>query len=84
MAGYSFETFKTLAVAIPIYAITAISPAIAWVGISPWARRAVWTKESFTAPRFHDGLIAVPGTPPLQDIQSLWIMDVDTFFWEWR
>lgn len=32
----------------------------------------------------HDGLIAVPGTPPLQDIQSLWIMDVDTFFWEWR
>lgn len=31
-----------------------------------------------------DSLIAVPGAPLLQDIQALWIMDVDTFFWEER
>lgn len=82
MTGYSFETFKAVTVAIPLYAITAISPAIAWIGISPGAWHAVWTKESFAASRSHDGLIAVPGAPLLKDIQALWIMDEDTFFWK--
>lgn len=29
----------------------------------------------------HDGLIAVPSAPLLQDIQALWIMDINTFLW---
>lgn len=81
VAGCAFETFKAVTVAIPLYAITAISPAIAWTGKSPWAWHAVWTKEPFAASRFRDGLIAVPGAPLLQDIQALWIMDVNTFLW---
>lgn len=28
-----------------------------------------------------DGLIAVPGAPLLQDVQALWVMDVNTFLW---
>lgn len=33
----------------------------------------------FLNPTHRDGLIAVPGTPLLQDVQALWVMDVNTF-----
>lgn len=82
MTGDTLVVWKAEAGSIAPDPIAAVAFAVAGVGEAPRTLCAVRPKKSFAATAFCDGLVAVVSTAFLQNVEPIWVVDINALLGE--